>query len=140
MVASGLNANVTGTSWALMVGADSVAELVVDRGGMIVLTNADTTGGRTVGTDTIIARPERMYRWKNGELLVEPPGVDPFSPAETQYWSDIIDFNSEDLWEGGGGFPWVVVPVVVVPVLLCLILCGGDDDGGKTGTVTIPIP
>ena len=156
MVASGFHANVTGTSWMLTVDADSVAELIVDVDdptGKIVLTSAadaDAYGAGAAGAgakgavagaagaDTIQAFPGRRYRWKNGALL--PGGVEAFDRDTALLWSDIIAFNADDMWEGGGNFPWVVVPAVAVPVVLCVILCGGDDDGGKTGTVTIPIP
>ncbi len=142
MVASGMNADVTGTSWVLSVGADSIAELIVDvdsPGGKILLTRRDGAGERAHYSDAIPAFPGRVYRWKDGQFLRDPDGVALLDPEAIRFWSDVIKYNAEDIWNEGG-FPWVViVPAVAVPVVLCVIFCGGDD-GGKTGTVTIPIP
>ncbi len=141
MTASGMNANVTGTSWMLAVGADSVAELIVDvdePAGKIILTRLGE-GARAGSVDTIPAFAGRKYQWKNGQLL--PGGVVPFDTPTRQRWSDVIQYNAEDVWDDGG-FPWIIVPVAAVPVVLCVIFCNDifGENGGKTGTVTIPVP
>lgn len=126
------------TTWFLGVGGTGEATLVVDSGEVVIT------------ADTLAADSLRASWATPGFSLSVPQGSTATwsmtrAPTVTVtgnplMWREAILYNGDDIWDDGR-FPWIVVPAVAVPVILCIILCGGDDDGGgKTGTVTIPIP